>query len=132
MHTFKDTLLKSLGGRMHVVLRNHASLSASTGRLACLDNLRGVQLGTLTKHVVGPGFEPLPPQKCFVRFFSPSLPSPYFAPSLPSQGFFPGVAKIWSISTTHIPRAIPTPTPYTLTHHHPTHPHTHWLVLVRD
>ena len=36
-----------LQNTQHVVLRNHPILSIGTERLACLNNLHGVQLGTL-------------------------------------------------------------------------------------
>ena len=36
-----------LQNTQHVVLRNHPTLSIGTERLACLNNPRGVQLGTL-------------------------------------------------------------------------------------
>ena len=62
----------------HVVLRNRPRLSIGTERLTCLNNLLGVQLGTLALHAVGPWFKPFFPS----TFLSLPLGEiEYFAPS---------------------------------------------------
>ena len=57
-----------------MVLRNCPSLSIGTERLACLNNLSCVQLGTLAFDTVDPQFESQPPPQGI--FSPPSLPSP--------------------------------------------------------
>ena len=65
----------------HVVLRNHPSLSTGTERFACLNNLCGMQLGTLGWYAVGPGLELWPLPVCCACLFFSTLP-----PFLPLWG----------------------------------------------
>ena len=56
---------------------NRPSLSIATKRLTCLNNSRGVQLGTLAWYAVGPRFELRPQRACCAHFF---LPPPFLPP----------------------------------------------------
>ena len=56
----------------HMVLHNCPTLSIATERLTCLNNSRGVQLGTLVQHAVGPRFEPRVLRALFSPPFLPS------------------------------------------------------------
>ena len=65
-----------LQNRTHMMLHNWPSQSIRREKLACLNNLRSVQLGTLAKHVVRPGFEPRPPQASCMFYCSTLYPFP--------------------------------------------------------
>ena len=65
----------NLQNTQHVALRYRPTLSIGKERLACLNNPRGVQLGTLAQHAAGHGVRAPGPR---ALFFSPlSLPSSF-------------------------------------------------------
>ena len=80
-----------LSSKHAVLLCNRPSVSIGTKRLACLNSLRGVQLGTLIQHAVARSW--VQARSCLARcaqfFLHPPFPplgGVYFAPSPPPCG----------------------------------------------